>query len=149
MELVYNLEIPSAGFNLYYLGYPSGTTSKSASCSIPSHEGLVGLTWHYGTEKQADFSYHNGNTEPQGFGHICISVDDLDSACARFDEQGVRWKKRLTEGRMKNVAFILDPDGYWVEVSLNDAERSGNFIANAGKTIQVIQNEKLKKSNDW
>jgi lactoylglutathione lyase len=31
----------------------------------------------------------------------------------------VKWKKRLTDGRMKNVAFILDPDGYWIEVVQN------------------------------
>jgi lactoylglutathione lyase len=30
----------------------------------------------------------------------------------------VNWKKRLTDGRMKNVAFIQDPDGYWVEYVL-------------------------------
>ena len=28
----------------------------------------------------------------------------------------VSWKKRLTDGRMKNIAFVLDPDGYWIEV---------------------------------
>jgi hypothetical protein len=41
-----------------------------------------------------------------------VSVDDLDAACKRFENQGVNWKKRLTDGRMKNVAFILDPDKY-------------------------------------
>ncbi len=54
---------------------------------------------------------HNGNDEPQGFGHICIAVDDLDAACKRFEEKGVSWKKKLTDGRMKNIAFVLDPDG--------------------------------------
>ena len=24
--------------------------------------------------------------------------------------------KRLTDGRMKDIAFIKDPDGYWVEI---------------------------------
>lgn len=41
-----------------------------------------------------------------------VAVDDLDAACQRFEDQGVNWKKRLTDGRMKNVAFILDPDNY-------------------------------------
>lgn len=41
-----------------------------------------------------------------------ISVDDLDAACQRFEDLGVNWKKRLTDGRMKNVAFVLDPDNY-------------------------------------
>ena len=40
-------------------------------------------------------------------GHTCVSVDDLDAACKRFDDKNVSWKKRLTDGRMKNVAFIL------------------------------------------
>ena len=43
---------------------------------------------------------------------IAISVDDLDAACKRFEDLGVNWKKRLTDGRMKNVAFVLDPDNY-------------------------------------
>jgi len=30
-----------------------------------------------------------------------ISVDDIDAACARFDDLGVTWKKKLTDGRMK------------------------------------------------
>jgi len=31
----------------------------------------------------------------------------------------VKWQKRLTDGRMKHVAFILDPDGYWIEIVEN------------------------------
>lgn len=143
MKLLYTQDIPSAGFNLYYLGYPpsitttttttstSTSTSTSDPCIIPLHEGLLGLTWHYGTEKQPDFSYHSGNTEPQGFGHICVSVDDLDAACARFDDKGARWKKRLTEGRMKNVAFLLDPDGYWIEVGVLISYFSFSFSASS------------------
>src|ERR1700722_12074884 len=48
-----------------------------------------------------------------------VSVDDLDAACKRFDDLKVNWKKRLTDGRMKTVAFILDPDNYWIEVVQN------------------------------
>jgi lactoylglutathione lyase len=35
---------------------------------------------------------------------------------AHADYLKVNWKKRLTDGRMKNIAFVLDPDGYWIEV---------------------------------
>lgn len=45
-------------------------------------------------------------------GHIAISVDDIQAACERFERLGVRFQKRLTDGKMKNIAFILDPDGY-------------------------------------
>ncbi|KAF8476089.1 Glyoxalase/Bleomycin resistance protein/Dihydroxybiphenyl dioxygenase [Kalaharituber pfeilii] len=93
-------------------------------------EGLVELVQIRGTDEDSSFKgYHNGNDQPQGFGHLCVTVDDLDGACARFDDlMNIRWKKRLTEGRMQNVAFLLDPDGYWIE---------------------IIQNEQLKKRVGW
>lgn len=50
-----------------------------------------------------------------------ISVDNLENACQRFEDLGVKWKKRLDEGRMKNIAFLLDPDGYWIEVIQNES----------------------------
>ncbi|KAL7961009.1 Glyoxalase/Bleomycin resistance protein/Dihydroxybiphenyl dioxygenase [Trichoderma compactum] len=119
MSLFRTSEAPSAGFNLYFLGYP-GTQGVPQHGKISDREGLLELTWNYGTEKDEAFSYHNGNSEPQGFGHICVSVDDLDAACRRFEDLKCNWKKRLTDGRMNNVAFLLDPDGYWVEVVQND-----------------------------
>lgn len=62
-------ENESAGFNLYFLGYGS----RPSDGSTAQKEGLLELTWNYGTEKDATFKYHNGNDEPQGFGHIGIS----------------------------------------------------------------------------
>ncbi|KJZ69169.1 hypothetical protein HIM_11439 [Hirsutella minnesotensis 3608] len=118
MSLVRTHEAQSAGFNLYFLGYP-GEQGLPKNGHTSDREGLLELTWNYGTEKDADFKYHSGNEEPQGFGHICISVDDLDAACKRFDDLKCSWKKRLTEGRMRNIAFLLDPDGYWIEVVQN------------------------------
>ena len=49
-----------------------------------------------------------------------ISVDNIEAACQRFEDLGCSFKKRLTDGRMKNIAFLLDPDGYWVEVIQNE-----------------------------
>ncbi|KAJ9640418.1 Lactoylglutathione lyase [Coniosporium apollinis] len=130
MKLKRVSENKNNGFNLYFLGYGRDAPDNSPNGVNPvaEDEGLLEMTWNYGTEKDPDFKYHDGNSEPQGFGHICVSVDDLDAACSRFEEQKVQWKKRLTDGRMKNVAFVLDPDGYWIE---------------------VIQNEKLKQRSNW
>lgn len=116
MSLLRTSESASSGFNLYFLGYVPGANNDVNTAPL---EGVLELTWNYGTEKDAEFKYHDGNSEPQGFGHIAITVDDLDAACKRFEEKGVKWKKRLTDGRMKTVAFVLDPDGYWVEVLQN------------------------------
>lgn len=54
-------------------------------------------------ESDASFKgYVSGNEEPgRGFGHIAITVDNLEAACKRFDELGVRFKKRPEDGRMR------------------------------------------------
>ncbi|KAF3484437.1 uncharacterized protein GIQ15_03761 [Arthroderma uncinatum] len=126
MTLLRTAEAPEAGFNLYFLGYPASNppAESTARNPIAGWEGLLELTWNYGTEKQDGPVYHDGNSHPQGFGHICVTVDDVEAACGRFESLGVRWKKRLTDGRMHNIAFLLDPDGYWVEVAQNEALRT-------------------------
>lgn len=116
MSLMRTAGKPEAGFTLYFLGYPGKQGLPGKDGVTYDREGLLELTWNHGTEKDESFSYHDGNKEPQGFGHICVSVDDIDAACQRFEDKKVNWKKRLTDGRMRNVAFILDPDGYWVEI---------------------------------
>lgn len=72
MSLLRTVEQESAGFNLYFLGYP-GEKGVRADDFTAEQEGLLELTWNYGTEKEESFKYHNGNDQPQGFGHICKS----------------------------------------------------------------------------
>ncbi|HXP01874.1 MAG TPA: lactoylglutathione lyase [Luteibacter sp.] len=83
---------------------------------VLSQPGVLELTHNHGTETDADFAYHNGNSEPRGFGHLCVSVPDVNVACARFEELGVTFQKRLSDGRMRHIAFIRDPDQYWIEI---------------------------------
>ena len=71
------------------------------------------MTHNYGTENDESFTVNNGNKEPsRGFGHVCISVDYIQAACKRIEDAGYKFQKKLTDGKMKNIAFILDPDGY-------------------------------------
>jgi lactoylglutathione lyase len=122
MGMQFLRESPGSDFTLYFLAYGSTgdasdttttTSGKTASGNpVAGREGILELTWNHGTEKLEGRVYHDGNAEPQGFGHVAVSVDDLEAACRRFEERGVVWKKKLTDGRMKNVAFLLDPDGY-------------------------------------
>lgn len=70
MTLLRTNKQEAAGFNLYFLGYP-GTKGVPEGGFTADYEGILELTWNYGTEKDADFKYHDGNSEPQGFGHIC------------------------------------------------------------------------------
>lgn len=83
---------------------------------VLAQPGVLELTHNHGTEKDAGFAYHNGNSEPRGFGHLCVSVPDVNVACARFEDLGVSFQKRLSDGRMRHIAFIRDPDQYWIEI---------------------------------
>ncbi|WKY30760.1 lactoylglutathione lyase [Pseudomonas donghuensis] len=119
-SLVEKRDFPQAEFSLYFLALvdkaqiPVDAAKRTEWMkSIP---GILELTHNHGTENDADFAYHNGNTDPRGFGHICISVPDIRAACERFEQLGVAFQKRLSDGRMKHLAFIKDPDDYWVEI---------------------------------
>lgn len=91
------------------------------------------LTHNWGTENDPEFQgYHNGNDQPRGFGHIGISVPSVAAACTRFDDLNVDFVKKPNDGKMKNLAFIKDPDGYWIEVlESGNAEQLVHWPGNA------------------
>ncbi|KAI9776176.1 MAG: Lactoylglutathione lyase [Candelina submexicana] len=103
-------------FTLYFLAYDSAK-AISHSKHWTDREGILELTHNYGSENDPNFKVANGNSEPgKGFGHTCISVDNIQAACQRIEDAGYRFQKKLSDGKMHNIAFALDPDGYWVEI---------------------------------
>ncbi len=119
-SLVEKRDFPEAEFSLYFLALVDKaqipTDAAKRTEWMKSIPGILELTHNHGTENDPEFAYHNGNTDPRGFGHICISVPDIRAACERFEALGVAFQKRLSDGRMKHLAFIKDPDEYWVEI---------------------------------
>jgi len=121
MRVLRRLDFPEMNFSLYFLArlkegeQPPEDAGERTKWTF-SQRGILELTHNWGTEKQDDFAYHDGNAEPQGFGHICFSVPDLDGAIAWLDSHGVEYVKRPEQGKMKDVAFVKDPDGYWIEI---------------------------------
>ncbi len=121
MTLMQRLDFAEMRFSLYFLAYlRDGETVPEDPAArarfIFERETTLELTHNWGTEDAAETPYHNGNAEPRGFGHIGISVPDVAAACARFEALGARFVKRPDDGKMKGLAFIADPDGYWIEI---------------------------------
>ena len=120
MRLLRKLDFPEMKFTLFFLARTEGEdVPQDVSARTVwafSRPGVLELTHNWGTETDAAFKYHDGNAQPQGFGHICFCVPDLAAAIAWFDSNKVTYVKRPEQGKMRNIAFIKDPDGYWIEI---------------------------------
>jgi len=119
--LLSKADFPEWKFSLFFLGYypaeevPEDPEERSKW--VFNRPATLELTHNHGTESDPDFKgYHSGNSDPRGFGHIGLSVPDVGAACKRFEELGVTFQKKLTDGNMNHIAFIKDPDGYWIEI---------------------------------
>lgn len=96
------------GYDVYSLAIGGG--------SATARQGVIHLKH---TPSKEQFKANNGNGEHRGFGHICISVDNIVAAEKRLLDNDVLFKKKLSDGRQKDIAFVLDPDGYWIELIEN------------------------------
>ena len=121
--LIEKFDFEDMGFSLYFLGFKAGFNSPMPENRserivwLAKQSGVLELTHNYGTESNSDFDgYHDGNKAPQGFGHICISVPDVYAACGRLEKLGIEFIKHPDDGSMRGIAFIKDPDGYWIEI---------------------------------
>jgi lactoylglutathione lyase len=140
MKVIQKIEQPEAKFDLYFLGYDS-PKAVSGGNHFTDREGLIELTHNYGTENDENYKVSTGNEEPhKGFGHTCISVDNIQAACQRIEDAGYKFKKKLTDGRMRHIAFVLDPDDYWVEVvSMNPIEATEHIKTTDLETYRMVK----------
>eukprot|EP00756_Hemistasia_phaeocysticola_P030828 Hpha_TRINITY_DN16312_c1_g1::TRINITY_DN16312_c1_g1_i1::g.59589::m.59589/K01759/GLO1, gloA; lactoylglutathione lyase len=149
MTIVRERHFPQWKFSLFFLASLSEEEKKEILALLPKEEvekmggeikgdvensitkvmwqPTLELTWNHGTENDADFKVHDGNAQPQGFGHIGYLVDDLDKVCADLEADGVPFKKRPQEGNMRGIAFVYDPNGYWIEL----IQRGASFVGTA------------------
>lgn len=133
MKLLNRKDFPDMKFSLYFLTFINDTNKiiqKEGDGNLNpfSIQGTLELTHNWGTESDPDYKINNGNVEPyRGFGHVAFTTNDIEAECKRLESVGVEFKKKLTEGRQKNIAFVLDPDGYWIE--LLEYNTSNNDVA--------------------
>lgn len=121
MSLLKRLDFAELKFSLYFLGYEDVSSAPADHIERTNwtfrQKATLELTHNWGTESDPEFKgYHNGNMEPRGFGHIGVAVDDVYKACERFERLGVEFVKKPDDGSIKGIAFIKDPDGYWIEI---------------------------------
>ena len=79
---------------------------------IPGEDGPeLELTYNFETP---DGGYEVGT----GYGHIALTVDDLDSTLAALGEKGITPEKPPYQVRAggNRICFVRDPDGYRVEL---------------------------------
>ena len=123
--LIHYYNFPQWNFSLYFLAIlPAGQTytltpgSKDAEDYLWSTDlTTLELTHNHGSEADASFAVNNGNVEPhRGFGHIALMTPDVYAACAELEAAGVKFQKKPDDGRMKGLAFVLSPEGYWIEI---------------------------------
>lgn len=76
------------------------------------------------TEFELELTVNKGTTEPydlgNGYGHLAVSVDDIDAEHARFEAQDLNPRNLVEFAPDGEVVarffFVADPDGYQIEV---------------------------------
>ena len=72
--------------------------------------------------------YDTGN----GYSHVAFTVDDLEGTVAKLEAAGVEValqpKTMTVEGHDYRIAFVVDPDGYRVELVERGTMKVGEII---------------------
>lgn len=80
---------------------------------------------------EIELTVNKGRTDPyelgDGYGHLAVSVSDLDAEHARFKSEGLAPRDVVEFNRdgalLAKFFFVTDPDGYQIEV----LQRHGRF----------------------
>jgi len=80
---------------------------------------------------ELELTVNKGRSAPydlgDGYGHLAVSVDDLDAEHARFETEGLAPRKMISFAPAGELIarffFVTDPDGYEVEV----LQRGGRY----------------------
>lgn len=109
--------------------------SKAFGLSVADRLDFPAFTLVYLSNPEQEFevelTINKDRTEPydlgDGYGHLAVSVDDLDHEHARFETLGLAPRKLVEFApageRVARFFFVADPDGYQIEV----LERGGRF----------------------
>lgn len=108
---------------------------RAFGLSVADRLDFPDFTLVYLSNSESDFevelTINKDRTEPydlgDGYGHLAVSVEDLDAEHARFEAAGLAPRKLVEFApageRVARFFFVADPDGYQIEV----IERGGRF----------------------
>jgi len=103
MKLLRQKDYADGRFTLAFVGF--GDEADHA---------VIELTHNWDQETDYDLG--------DGFGHLAVAVPDARAICADLEKQGVAIPR--PPGPMKFggsvIAFVEDPDGYWIELIERD-----------------------------
>jgi lactoylglutathione lyase len=119
MELIhtcYRITDPERSVSFYEaLGFekrrelPIRDEAVNIFMGLPGDEDRLELTYNFGVD-----SYELGT----GYGHIALTVEDLDGTLAELAGQGIEPERppySVREGGSR-LCFVRDPDGYRIEL---------------------------------
>ncbi len=100
MNLLRTTERPEQKYSLAFVGYGKGNIDGQAE---------IELTYNHGVE-----SYDMGTA----YGHIAINVPDAYAACEKIKDAGGKVTREAgpVQGGDTVIAFVIDPDGYKIEL---------------------------------
>jgi len=98
MQVLRTFDQPEEKYTLTFLGFKKETET----C-------VLELTYNYGVSE-----YEQGNA----YGHVAIGVQDIQQVTSKIKRQGVHFSMEPTnlKGSDETIAFLLDPDGYQIEL---------------------------------
>jgi len=98
MQLLRTTDRPDQQYTLAFVGYGNN----------PEHAEIE-LTYNYGVE-----SYELGTA----YGHIALGVEDVAATCEKINTSGGKVTREAgpVKGGDTIIAFVVDPDGYKIEL---------------------------------
>ena len=88
---------------------PIGDEAVNIFMGLPGDGDRLELTHNFGVD-----SYELGT----GYGHVALTVDDLDTTLANLADQGIEPERQPYTVRAggSRLCFVRDPDGYRIEL---------------------------------
>ena len=108
---------------------------KAFSLSVADRLDFETFTLVYLSNAEAEFelelTINKGQADPyqlgNGYGHLAVSVDNIEAEHARFEKEGLNPRKLVEFEKdgalLAKFFFVQDPDGYEIEV----LQRHGRF----------------------